>query len=299
MKLRYNFLRQRYFIVLVLLGFMLFGFSFAKADSSIDTETSLQLDNSELAIWNIFNIGMNNGTGFFVGENLFVTNFHVISYMLNGSRSLADIILLQEGGDFVVTIKKVIAVSALHDLALLETEDSVANYLHLRESSPEPGEDLFLRAYPYGVFTEIRKTGDIFFENDLYYTFPTNNSSMAGASGAPILDDQGQVVGVVFLSAHDLLQATKINHLQELIKGNGGIRCAKSVSVVEQFFNKECIKKEIERLKQLAEEGSMYAQYRLADKYEYGDEGIGLDIMRPSNGIKKQHSRVMLRPKGL
>ena len=158
----------------------MFGSSFTTADSSTHSETSLQLDNSNQAIWKI-NSEMINGTGFFVGVNHFVTNFHVISSMLSDSRSLADIILLQEGNGSVLTIKKIIAVSSLHDLALLETKEGVTNYLHLRESLPEPSEDLFLVAYPGGVFTKIRKTGDIFYEDDQSYMFPADNSSMSGA----------------------------------------------------------------------------------------------------------------------
>ena len=63
----------------------------------------------------------------------------------------------QEGNSSVLRIKKVISVSALYDLALLETEESVTDYLNLRENSPEPNEDLFVIAYPGRVFTKIKE----------------------------------------------------------------------------------------------------------------------------------------------
>ena len=46
------------------------------------------------------------------------------------------------------------------------------------------------------------------------------------------------MVGVEFSGFFNLLRAIKISHLQGLIEGNIGIRCAKSVSIVERFFKK-------------------------------------------------------------
>ena len=140
---------QRCLIIPFFWGFTLFGFSFAIADASTDAGPSLRLD--EQAIWRISDLEMNSGTGFFVGLNRFVTNFHVISDMLSGSGSLADIILSQQwrnGSVKVIKIERIIILSALYDLALLETRDWVVNYLPLRESSLDPGEDLFVKALP-------------------------------------------------------------------------------------------------------------------------------------------------------
>ena len=271
-------LTQKIFIIPVLLSFAISHFSFAKTNSPTETETSLQQDRPEQAIWNILHPEAGNGTGFFIEPNLFVTNFHVVSAILSGSRSFTDISLSQEGNDSVLKIKKIIAVSASHDLALLETEKPVTNYLRLRENPLIPSEKLFLIAYPSSAFIEIKKTGDIFYEDDRTYSFPTDNSSMMGASGGPVLDEQRQVAGVAFRTLHNLLHTIKTNHLQELIAGNIGIRCDELLSTVVSFFNKECIKKEIERLKQLAEEGSMYAQNRLAYAYHHGTAGIDPNI---------------------
>ena len=285
MKFNCNFLAKRYFVISILLNFSLFGFSFARADFQ-HPETLSPFNAYELPVWKIHSpdveggTGSNvmRGTGFFIGENHFVTNFHVISHMLRGSGSLENIALLQQGNTSVLRIKEILSVSAAYDLALLETEESVTNYLNLGESPPEPNENLFSIAYPYGVFTVINKTGDILYENNQSYIFPTDNSSMSGASGSPVLDEQGQVVGVLFKGLHNLLHAIKINPLQEFIKGNIGIKCIKSVSIAVRFFNKECIKKEMERLQKLAEEGSIFAQYALADKYDGEDEGIEPNI---------------------
>ena len=267
MKFNYNFLAQRYFIISVFLNVLLFGFSFAKADSQ-HPEAFPQLNAYELSVWKIHSPGVGDGTGFFIEENHFVTNFHVISPMLRGSGSLTNIALSQEGNTSVLKVKEILAVSAVYDLALLETEESVTNYLQLGENLPELNVNLSSIAYPDGVFAVINKTGDILYENDHLYIFPVDNSSLSGASGSPVLDERGHVIGVNFQSLFNLAYAIKINPLQELIKGNIGIKCIKSVSAAVRFFKKECIKKEKERLQKLAEEGYDLAQYQLADIYK-------------------------------
>ena len=55
-------------------------------------------------------------------------------------------------------LKRILAVSAVYDLALIETEENVTNYLRLREDPVDPGENLFLNAYPDGTFKEMKKT---------------------------------------------------------------------------------------------------------------------------------------------
>ena len=75
-----------------------------------------------------------------------------------------------------------------------------------------------------------------------------------------------------------MLSTIKINYLQKFIKGDIGTNCVKSISVIVRFFNKECIKKEMERLQKLAEEGSVYAQYMLAYTYEERFRESDVDI---------------------
>ena len=267
---------QRLFIF-CLLKFMLFGFSCTASDSS-SRETS-SLDNYEQAIWNIrgFDEDLNEyssgGTGFFVGPNQLITNLHVISSILNGAPD--HIVLLQEGSPSVLKVNKVLAASVMYDLVLLETEEEVANYLSLREKETlEPDENLFILGYPGGIFEKIRKIGRIFYENDKKYTFHIYRFDISGASGSPVLDEQGQVVGVVFRSKQQESSAIKINHLREFIRGNIGTDCSK-----HSFNAKNCLTKEKEHLKELAEEGSMYAQETLAIRYHEGRERYNLDCL--------------------
>ena len=271
----------RYFIILILLKIILFSFSFSRADFLLN-ETSLQSENAEQAIWKISDRDqLASGTGFFIGENHFITNFHVISGMLNRlsfegmsqDQNIIDhIFLSQEGSSSILRVKGVLAISALYDLALLETEENVTNFLSLREDPPQPGESLFSMAYVDGIFTEIRKIGEIFYEDNYRYDFPADILGLRGASGGPVLDEQGQVTGVTFNSAINLQGVIKTNYLRELIKGNIGTECSKFGAGAGFVNTKMCIEKEIQRLREAAEKESAFAQYRLARLYYYGEE---------------------------
>ena len=82
-----------------------------------------------------------------------------------------------------------------------------------------------------------------------------------------MLDSQGQVVGVISSTDNYTLNAVKINHLKEFIKGNVGLNCSRLISTTS------CIKKEIKNLKKSADlDKNTLAQYQLAMMY-YDGEG--------------------------
>ena len=247
-------------------------------------EIPLQVENAEQAIWKIYDLykWRISGTGFFIGPNHFITGFHVVFTMLNFQNHESEnhgtinyIVLRQKENSSVLKVKKILAVSVLYDLVLLETEENVTNYLSLREHPPEASENLFSIGYPGGTFKKIRKTGNIVYEDDHHYSFPTDHHGSGGDSGSPVLDEQGLVTGVLFRASLNTMHVIKMNHLREFIKGNIGINCAQSFGVMTKLlnnyvfnnFNKRCIEKDIENLEELAEKGSTYAQTMLAHIY--------------------------------
>ena len=74
----------------------------------------------------------------------------------------------------------------------------------------------------------MRKTGNIFYEDSRSYTFPVDHSDKGGSSGSPVLDEQGEVVGVASSGIYNLQGTIKVNYLVELIRGSIGMECFKS-----------------------------------------------------------------------
>lgn len=216
----------------------------------------------ELSVWKIQNSNV-RGTGFFISKNYFIINFHVISEFLKNENSIKNIKLLQKGNSSILRVKKILALSALHDLALLEIKEQVTNYLELRDIPLKPSEDLLILGYPEGDFKKMRKTGNILYEDSQRYTFSVNhfNQSSSGSSGSPVLDTQGQVAGIYFAENNNAVHIIKTTRLKEFIASTE-FNCSKSINI------KTCIKREVNNLKKLAKEGHALAQYNLAIIYE-------------------------------
>ena len=254
-----------FFVVCVLLSFSLFGFPVFSYNAQTTEGVPKEIKWAHKSVWKISwsDSGMTSlGTGFFVGENHFITNFHVIYPMLN---NIEHITLSQKGNPTNLRVTNILALSAVHDLALVEVETKhFTNFLSLRENLPEPYEDLYVPAYPKNRFTNIKKTGNIFFHGTSHLSFAVNHSPLPGISGSPVLDKQGQVVAVSFGGNHNILFALSMGDLKEFIIGNTGSNCAHFINL------KSCAKKEIENLKDLATAGFVEAQHQLATYYHYG-----------------------------
>ena len=223
---------------------------------------------AEASIWKIHTnfrrVFYSKGTGFSIGPNLVVTNLHVLEGLLKTAEKLNKIHLTQEGNSDTLNIKQVVSISALYDLALIEINETSQHYLTLSESKVKPDDNLFLTGYPDGIFKRTKKTGNIDYESDSFLPFSINHSKLTGASGSPVLNDQGQVIGVLSQGFKNLILPIKTNHLKKLIKGDIGQNC-------ETTNFRICLEKEKENLKTLAEQGNALAQYKLAFMYFNGD----------------------------
>ena len=169
------------------------------------------LDASESAI--------GQGSGFFVKSNLIVTNFHVIK-----DKSL--IVYRRFGQEEFSPIIRVRGIDRTHDLALLDVSTSSVKPLYLsRNVSVNTGQLVHVMSYPKN------------FSGDLEGTFSSGRISNArrkrfgrteiqidargnpGSSGGPVLNSDGDVIGVVWGGDEDVLQifAIPVKHLKDLL----------------------------------------------------------------------------------
>ena len=277
---------MKFFLVSLFLNFSLFGYPFAKSHSLPSSEISiaespaesvLQTESVQDSVWRIHNI-ISTGTAFAIEPNLFVTNFHVLYFMLE-KVTLESIVLDQKASSSRLKIKRIVAVSTLYDLAFFETEQNVTSYLSIAENPPQPNKELFILGYPEGELKEMKNTGKLT-GNGHYYTVSINHSHLRGASGSPVLDKERQVVGVLFRSSVNHLVVIKSKHLKGLIAGKIGLNCSDFINLAM------CLKKEIENLKQNAEQGDAPAQYELARVY-YDGKGTEKDLKLAFSWYKK------------
>ena len=155
------------------------------------------------------------GSGFFVGDNLIATNYHVIEGAARGSAKLV--------GQFsTYTIEGVTATDQTNDLALLKVTMSGIKPLPLGNSSDvKIGETVYVAGNPKGLegtFSNgiISSRRDKYTKERLQMTAPIS----PGSSGGPVLNSKGEVIGVSFMTlvgGQNLNFAIPSRYLRELL----------------------------------------------------------------------------------
>ena len=241
-------------LFIFLIGFSFYTYSYAEKNLEQDKYPSS-------AIWKI-QTDRFRGTGFFISPNLFVTNFHVVDDVIDSFD--LRISLSQETHSRVLNIKRVYALSALDDLVILETKESVTNWLDIADNTPKPYEKLFAIGYLGEHWAKIRKTGKISYQNKYIYSFLANRPIIGGFSGSPVLNQENQIVGILFLGASNTASAIKVKRLKKLLVEN-----SQNTNLTYESIKEEAIQK----IKTLAKK-EPFAQYQLARIYY---EGIGIE----------------------
>jgi tetratricopeptide (TPR) repeat protein len=138
---------------------------------------------------------LSRGSGFFIDKDRIVTNRHVIDGAFRAE------VHLSSGNSFQV--KNVLAVDAEGDIALLKV-DAPANLvrpLSLDRTSPQEGESIVVIGNPFGLEGSVTNgivsaVRDIpGFGRIIQITAPIS----PGSSGSPVVNMQGQVIGVATL----------------------------------------------------------------------------------------------------
>jgi tetratricopeptide (TPR) repeat protein len=138
---------------------------------------------------------LSRGSGFFIDVDRVVTNRHVIEGAFRAE------VHLNSGNSYQV--KNVIAVDAEGDLALLKVEapPNLVRPLSLDRTSPQEGESVVVIGNPFGLEGSVTNgivsaVRDIpGFGRIIQITAPIS----PGSSGSPVVNMQGQVIGVATL----------------------------------------------------------------------------------------------------
>jgi tetratricopeptide (TPR) repeat protein len=246
---------------------------------------------------------LSRGSGFFIDVDRVVTNRHVIEnayraevHSYNGS---------------IYPVKGVIAVDAEGDLALLKIEapPNQVRPLSLDRTSPQEGESVVVIGNPFGLEGSVTNgivsaVRDIpTFGRIIQITAPIS----PGSSGSPVVNMQGQVIGVATLqitggqSVNFAIPSERISQLQggallslsDLVAASGRNKRAKAVQFFRDglsFLSKDDCEKALPYFEKAVESDSNYAEAWA--QTGFCKEKLG----RHSEAIDASKKAVALRP---
>ena len=159
--------------------------------------------------------GKGNGTGFFVREDLIVTNIHVVAGIY-GKTITCSAELANQSAQY--TIKGVVASDPEHDLVILKVEGEGAGILQLGDSDAvKLGEEIIaIGTYRDTPGTVIKGT----ITRAAPHFFRVAGTLPSGYSGSPVLNHTGKVIGICVEGgeSRDFGFIIPSNHLKALLK---------------------------------------------------------------------------------
>ena len=160
------------------------------------------------------------GSGFVIGDGQIATNAHVVEGASSGTVKLV-------GDETEHAIDSILTIDRAHDLAIVEVTGIAASALSLGDSDTvQVGQSVYAAGNPQGltgtfssgIISAIRSEGnDLVSDTIIQMTTPVS----PGSSGGPLLNTDGQVVGVVFSQVtrgQNLNFAIPVNFLKTLLE---------------------------------------------------------------------------------
>ena len=155
------------------------------------------------------------GSGFFVGQNQIATNFHVIAGAAKGTVKLA-------GSPMQYTVEGISATDEKNDLALLKVTGFEGEPLPLGDSDTvQIDKTVYVAGNPKGLEGTFSKdTVSNLHEGDAKKRFQMTALISPGNSGGPVLNGNGEVIGISLITLDDgqnLNFTIPSNDLKELL----------------------------------------------------------------------------------
>ena len=159
------------------------------------------------------------GSGFFVGQSQIATNFHIVEGAAKGTAKLA-------GSPTKYTVDGISATDAENDLAILKVTGVEGEPLPLGDSdTAKIGETFYVAGNPKGLEGKFSNdTINNLHEGDAKKRFQMTALISPGSSGGPVLNGNGEVIGISLITLEDgqnLNFAVPSNDLKELLAQSG------------------------------------------------------------------------------
>lgn len=159
-----------------------------------------------------------------VRSRLVLTVAHYLFNVLDAGTD--KLVLVQEDGNGQIEIVRARAVSATHDLALLETDAPMEHHLGIANGLPHGLADQFHAAgYAEGNFETLSVITQFLHGDVDYYDFPMDQAIRGGVRGGPVLAPNGQVIAMLRTSNGNIAGAIKFEVLSKFLAGNVGVHC--------------------------------------------------------------------------
>ena len=166
------------------------------------------------------NLGRSSlGSGFVIGDGQIATNAHVVEGASSGTVKLV-------GAETAHAIDSILAIDRAHDLAIVKATGITASALSLGDSDTvQIAQSVYAAGNPQGltgtfssgILSAIRAEGNsLVADTILQMTVPVS----PGSSGGPLLNTDGEVIGVVFSQVtygQNLNFAIPVNFLKTLV----------------------------------------------------------------------------------
>lgn len=158
------------------------------------------------------------GSAFFVSaEGHAITNYHVISDLVfHPEDYTAELV---SDGQQALPVR-LIDVDMVHDLAVVQLAQPVADFFPLEERAPRQGTRLYAMGNPHDIGTTIVEgTYNGLVQDALYDRVHFSGAINSGMSGGPTLTSEGRVVGVnVATLGNQLGFLVPVEHARALLK---------------------------------------------------------------------------------